>query len=223
MHVSEGELKEFIIDSGLVAKKDIDAAADDAKKRKQPLGDTLVSRGSLTEDALRARGIGPGDAVICPSFTFCATAEVAVLVGATPVFVDIAAGNSQLEADREKMAEVFENLLSNAAKYSPPENPIRLFGGVSGDDYEFGVADQGIGMTEEQVKKIFDKFYRADASNTAPAGLGLGMSLVRTIVEAHGGRIWVESRQKQGTTVRFTLPLAGSCKGDNGEKNPDCR
>ena len=122
--------------------------------------------------------------------------------------VDIASGNSRLEADREKMAEVFENLLSNAAKYSPPQNPVRLFGAVSGDDYQFAVADQGIGMTEEQMEKIFDKFYRADASNTAPAGLGLGMSLVKTIVEAHGGRIWVESRQKEGTTVRFTLPLA---------------
>ena len=125
------------------------------------------------------------------------------------LLVEVASGDSRLEVDGEKIAEVFENLLSNAVKYSQPGSTVRLFGRAAGDRYEFGIADRGIGMTPEQVDKIFDKFYRADASDTAPAGLGLGMSLVKTIVEAHGGKIWVESRLKEGTTVRFSLPLAG--------------
>ena len=122
--------------------------------------------------------------------------------------VEIAAEDTRLVVDREKLAEVFENLLSNAIKYSSSDSIVRLFGQKAGDHYEFSIADQGIGMTPEQVERVFDKFYRADASNTASAGLGLGMSLVRTIIEAHGGSIRVESRPAQGTTVRLILPLA---------------
>ena len=61
----------------------------------------------------------------------------------------------------------------------------------------------------EQVARVFDKFYRADSSNTAIGGLGLGMSIARQIVENHGGRIWVESAIGKGTTASFALPLNG--------------
>jgi two-component system phosphate regulon sensor histidine kinase PhoR len=65
-----------------------------------------------------------------------------------------------------------------------------------------------MGMTAEQAARIFDKFYRADASDTAIGGIGLGMSIVKHIVEAHGGKIWVESQLGEGTVVSFTIPLA---------------
>jgi len=139
--------------------------------------------------------------------------ELAITAEATPLLVD-----------KAKMAEVFENLLSNALKYSPPGSPIRIVGEIVGESYRFSVADQGIGMTPEQVARVFDKFYRADASDTAVSGLGLGMSIVRNIVEAHGGRIWVESEPGRGTTVHFLLPLAfpeASGKGSNVEENSD--
>ncbi len=61
-------------------------------------------------------------------------------------------------------------------------------------------------MTPEQVDKIFDKFYRVDASNTAIEGTGLGMTIVKHIIEAHGGKVWVESDLGTGTTVSFTIP-----------------
>ncbi len=112
-----------------------------------------------------------------------------------------------LEADREKMARVFENLISNAVKYSADGSLIRIEGKPLGKDYEFAISDQGIGMTPQQVEKVFDKFYRADSSNTAVGGIGLGMSIVKNLIEAHGGRIRVESQQGEGTTVRFSLPL----------------
>jgi len=121
-----------------------------------------------------------------------------------------------LRADKAKILQVFENLLSNAVKYSPPSSPIRIAGGIVDHEYRFSVADQGVGMTPEQAARVFDKFYRADAADTAVGGLGLGMSIVRNIVEAHGGRIWVESETGRGTRVFFTLPLGTSGKAGDG-------
>jgi PAS domain S-box-containing protein len=136
----------------------------------------------------------------------------------------IASETALLLVDKAKMAEVFENLLSNAVKYSPPGSPIRIAGEIAGESYRFSVVDRGIGMTPEQVARVFDKFYRADASDTAIGGLGLGMSIVRNIVEAHGGNIWVESEPGRGTTVQFLIPLDGAETAGKGiavEENPD--
>jgi len=125
----------------------------------------------------------------------------------------------QLHVDKEKMGQVLKNLLSNAAKYSPEGGLIRVKGEVGFRNAEFGlrnepiseymvsIQDEGMGMTPEQVDKIFDKFYRVDASNTAIEGTGLGMTIVKHIVEAHGGKVWVESEVGKGTTVRFVIPL----------------
>jgi two-component system phosphate regulon sensor histidine kinase PhoR len=74
----------------------------------------------------------------------------------------------------------------------------------------FSVADHGIGMTADQVEHVFDRFYRADSSNTAVQGVGLGMSIVRHIIQAHRGDIRVESELGRGTTVHVDLPLAPS-------------
>lgn len=112
----------------------------------------------------------------------------------------------QVEADRSRLAQVLENLLSNAVKYSPG-GVVRITGRRADGFYQISVADQGIGMTGEQLARVFDKFYRVDNSNTAAPGIGLGMSIARYMVEAHGGRIWVESEVGRGTTVHFTLPL----------------
>ena len=109
--------------------------------------------------------------------------------------------------DKDKIRQVLENILSNADKYSPEGGTIRIIGEVVDDHYQVSIEDQGIGMTPVQVEKIFDKFYRADASNTAIPGTGLGMSIVKYLVEAHGGEVWVESEAGKGTTVKFILPL----------------
>jgi signal transduction histidine kinase len=114
---------------------------------------------------------------------------------------------SLVSLDLHRLTQVIENLLSNALKYSPQGGVISVIGEVCAHDYVVRIADQGIGMTPEQVARIFDKFWRADASNTAVSGLGLGMSIARQIVENHGGQIWVESTPGVGTTVSFSLPL----------------
>lgn len=112
-------------------------------------------------------------------------------------------------ADGAKIEQVIDNLLSNAIKYSPQGGRIRISGQPIGSDLQVCVEDEGIGMTPYQIERIFDKFYRADTLDTAIGGLGLGMSIVKSIVEAHHGRIWVESTPGKGTRVTFALPIQG--------------
>ncbi|MBW1673287.1 MAG: HAMP domain-containing histidine kinase, partial [Deltaproteobacteria bacterium] len=111
----------------------------------------------------------------------------------------------EVMVDRQKMGQVLENILSNAVKYSPEGGLIQITGELLEDHYQVYIEDQGIGMTSEQVEKMFDKFYRADASTTAIPGTGLGMNIVQYLVEAHGGEVWVESELGKGTTVKFTI------------------
>jgi signal transduction histidine kinase len=112
-----------------------------------------------------------------------------------------------LSIDAEKMSSVMKNLVSNAVKYSPDGGTIEIAGVVSGAVYQVSISDQGLGMTPEQVERVFEKFYRVDASNTSTEGTGLGMTIAKNIVEAHGGNIWIESELGQGTTVRFFIPM----------------
>ena len=112
-----------------------------------------------------------------------------------------------LEFDEHRIDQVIENLLSNAIKYSPKQSTITIV--VEADDHgcSVTVTDQGIGMTKEQIDRVYDKFYRADSSDTAVRGLGLGMSIVKQIIDDHNGTISIDSKLSQGTSVCFTLPL----------------
>ncbi|MCA9957345.1 MAG: HAMP domain-containing histidine kinase, partial [Anaerolineales bacterium] len=98
-----------------------------------------------------------------------------------------------VQADRSRLVQVVENLISNAIKYSPDGGIVTVFGRVVGDFVEIGVRDTGIGMTADQQKHLFEKFYRADTSNTTISGTGLGLTICKLIVELHRGKIWVES------------------------------
>lgn len=111
-------------------------------------------------------------------------------------------------ADEDRLSQVIENLLSNAVKYSPAEGSIIITGAVEGQMMRISVQDQGVGLAEDHLERVFDKFFRADTSKNAPSGTGLGLYITRAIVEAHGGRISASSLPGQGTTITFTLPLA---------------
>lgn len=111
-----------------------------------------------------------------------------------------------LPIDRLKIEQVLENLLSNAIKYSPNGGDIRITGAMEPAGLHLSIGDEGIGMTPEQAARIFDKFYRADSSTTAVRGTGLGLTIVRHIINGHGGRIWVESTPLQGSTFHILLP-----------------
>lgn len=116
-------------------------------------------------------------------------------------------GPGMIPADPGKIGQVLENLLSNAVKFSSPASSIRVSGSTGHGQVQVQVQDEGKGMTPEQVIRVFDKFYRADGSDTAVPGMGLGMAIAKGIIEAHGGSIQVESEPGRGTTFAFTLPL----------------
>lgn len=110
-------------------------------------------------------------------------------------------------ADVNLMEQVLKNLLSNAIKYSPDGGKIKVSAREDSDFIVISVEDHGIGMTPEQSARIFEKFYRANSSDSAPEGTGLGMTIVKYIVEMHGGKIWLESSCGEGTKIFFTVPL----------------
>lgn len=112
-----------------------------------------------------------------------------------------------LMVDARKIGQVMENLLSNAVNFSETGSLIEVLCEKRQDEVVVTVIDEGIGLTPEQARKAFDKFYRVDASNTAREGLGIGLAIVKGILEAHGGRIRIESELGKGARVEFTLPL----------------
>jgi len=112
----------------------------------------------------------------------------------------------RLLVDARKLTQVLDNLLGNAAKYSPPGSSIRVTSRCAPECCTVEVVDSGIGLGPEHLELVFDKFYRVDSSNTAREGLGLGLTIARNIVQAHGGRLWLESALGRGTTAILQLP-----------------
>jgi PAS domain S-box-containing protein len=110
-------------------------------------------------------------------------------------------------ADRERIEEVLQNLLDNAMKYSPRQRVVTVACSATGDEVITSVSDAGMGISLRDQEHIFDRFERtSDRATQALPGAGLGLYISRAIVEAHGGRIWVESTLHQGSTFFFSLP-----------------
>jgi two-component system phosphate regulon sensor histidine kinase PhoR len=112
-----------------------------------------------------------------------------------------------IQMDVQRMEQVLVNLLHNAVKFTLPGGEILLFAEAGAGEIRFAVRDTGIGIPAEDASRIFERFYRVDKSRTG-SGTGLGLSIAKHIVEAHKGRIWVESIEGQGSTFIFTLPSA---------------
>jgi signal transduction histidine kinase len=121
-------------------------------------------------------------------------------------FVYAGEDNLMIHADRLRIERVVDNLLNNAVKYSPGSGLVDVALTRGDGVVRVAVRDEGIGMTAEQVEQAFDEFYRADVKDTAISGVGLGLSIARSIVRQHGGAIDLQSRLGVGTTVTFTLP-----------------
>ena len=124
------------------------------------------------------------------------------------IFAHIAENIPPLQADSDALARAVNNLLNNAVKFSPQNPEIYVDARCEEDDLKISVKDRGIGISEEEIDKIFDKFYQGkNALRQTVKGTGLGLTLVRHIAEAHGGGVAVESIPGQGSTFSLILPL----------------
>jgi PAS domain S-box-containing protein len=111
-----------------------------------------------------------------------------------------------ISADEQRIAQVITNLVSNAVKYSTAESPIEIRGTSSPDQVTVTVEDQGFGIGQKDLPHVFDRFYRGPATAKRTKGAGLGLYLAKAVVEAHGGRIWIDSEPGKGTRANFSLP-----------------
>jgi len=116
------------------------------------------------------------------------------------------------KADTNRIDQVLANLVDNAIKYGRPHGQVSIGGKkIDGEEIEIHVRDDGPGIPAEALDRVFERFYRVDkARSRDQGGTGLGLSIVKHIVQAHGGKVWVESELGKGATFFFTLPAVGS-------------
>jgi len=138
-----------------------------------------------------------------------ALAELANKLEGRPVTVTVSPSLPLVSMDFVLMSRVILNLLDNARKYSPPNTPIEVRARVANNWVEIEVADQGPGISPDEIARVFEMFYRVQRPDAA-SGTGLGLSICQGIVEAHGGRIWADTRPGGGTIITVSLPLDSS-------------
>lgn len=120
-----------------------------------------------------------------------------------------------LEIDQDKLTQVLDNIISNALKYSPEGGKITFRMTEELGQIIISVSDEGVGIPKDKLDKIFERFYRVDKARTRKlGGTGLGLAIAKEMIEAHGGKIWAESTEGQGTTVTFSLPNTPSDEDD---------
>lgn len=131
----------------------------------------------------------------------------------------IESGLPPVRADEGRVAQVLGNLISNAAKFSPPGEPIMLEAGSTDGEVKVSVADRGPGIAPDDIGKLFRKFGTLE-DHKSHEGTGLGLYISKQLVEAMGGRIWVDSVPGHGATFSFTLPVARPSIASEGEADP---
>ena len=111
----------------------------------------------------------------------------------------------KVQVDSQRLEQVLINLIHNAVKFTRPGGEVLLCAEAVPGEVRFAVQDSGVGIPDDEVSRIFERFYRVDKSRTG-RGTGLGLSIAKHIVEAHGGKIWAESTEGRGSTFYFTIP-----------------
>jgi two-component system phosphate regulon sensor histidine kinase PhoR len=143
-----------------------------------------------------------------------ATAQHRALESSHHLSVNVPAGMPTVAGDRRRLAEVLQNLLDNARQYTLPGGEIVLSAEAHESEVVFTVSDTGIGIPQAEQARIFERFYRVDAARSREAGgTGLGLAIAKHLIEAQGGRIWVESEIGKGSRFHFSVPIFDSSRG----------
>jgi two-component system phosphate regulon sensor histidine kinase PhoR len=116
----------------------------------------------------------------------------------------------QVRGDAARLGQVVVNLVHNAVKFSPDGGPVIVRTAVDGDDVVTSIQDHGVGIPRGARERVFERFYKVDRARQRGevGGTGLGLAIARHVIEQHGGRIWVDSREGVGSTFSFALPIA---------------
>lgn len=172
---------------------------------------------NLVSDAIELARIGSSPVSLHKELSspeqlvFSALADMRNLFEGRELNISVSPDLPLINVDRKLSQMTLRQLLSNAWKYSPPGSPIRVKADLQEDFVLFEVINMGPGIPKVEQKRIFEKFYRAPAVRSLVAGTGLGLSISREIIEAQGGRIWVDSEPETATRFSFTLPAAKVC------------
>jgi two-component system phosphate regulon sensor histidine kinase PhoR len=196
-------LRDGAIEQPSVAKDFLDkmnAEVDRLAQMVQEMGD--LSRIESGEAPLQRRPVNIADVVVRAVERLKMQSERAGLRPETR----IASGLPQVSADEGRVEQALLNLIHNAIKFTPPGGRIDVTARVDGNNLLVSVSDTGVGISPDDLPRVFERFYKADRAR-AGGGTGLGLAIAKHIVEAHGGRIWAESVEGKGSTFSFTLPL----------------
>jgi histidine kinase len=135
---------------------------------------------------------------------------------------DVPADLPPVEADRERLHQVLFNILDNAFRFAPEGGAVRIRAVREDGSCEVSVEDTGPGIPKEHLPLVFERFYRVDQSRSRDdGGTGIGLAIARSVVEAHGGRIWAESEAAGGATFRFVLPVKGPVEHGREKERPE--
>lgn len=190
-------------------------ATDGARKYLTMIRSSALRMERLVHDLLDVHRLEAGHLQLDPSrqvpqsliVASCRALEPLALVKS--VALDFAPSNEPVpyvHADPDRIVQVLSNLIGNAIKFTPMHGRIVVSAAQYGAVVRFSVSDTGPGLSAEQCQRVFDRFWQA--SQTGGFGIGLGLSIAKGLVEAHGGEIWAESVPGQGATFSFTLPIA---------------
>lgn len=146
------------------------------------------------------------EAVNLPPYLADLLQRMSMALDTTRIQMAVPADLPSVSADYARLERILVNLLSNALKYSDPGTPVCLRAWQEEGDVVVAVSDQGRGIAPEDMPHLFQRFYRT-ADSRKVEGIGLGLYITRVLVEAHGGRVWVESEEGKGSTFSFTLPI----------------
>jgi signal transduction histidine kinase/DNA-binding response OmpR family regulator len=185
-----------------------------ARRQLEVIQRSAVRANRLIKDLLDVAKIQAGGLAVDPVAVEVKSLVTEAMEAATPlagaaqikVSCDIVPNLPSVASDRERVLQVFGNLIGNAIKFTPKGGEIRILTSLDNGEVRFTVADSGPGIPPEHLTHVFDRYWQA--KSTAKLGTGLGLSIAKGIVEAHGGRIWVESPPGRGAQFNFTLPLA---------------
>jgi PAS domain S-box-containing protein len=137
-----------------------------------------------------------------------AAAEARLRAPGHTIELNLATGLPRVRIDTKRIRQVLDNILDNAIKYSPEGTEIVISAEQQEQELLVSISDQGVGIPSKDLENVFNRMYRVEQRSTQETGgVGLGLAICRGLVEAHGGRIWIESKEGKGTTVFFALPL----------------